>query len=148
ARAGRGVRRADALVVPDGRLPQLRERPAGRRGGLLAGARRSAGGRQPAHLLLAAARRRHPRPVSTRSMNDVTAASTSSRFVSVNTSWRAPPWTAAARGLAPSRSPPTLPPAPPGWRPGTDRATRADPPRTAGRPPGRATAPTGRSAPR
>ena len=43
ARAGRGVRRADALVVPDRRLPQLRERTAGRRGDLLAGAGRGAG---------------------------------------------------------------------------------------------------------
>src|SRR5262245_22608973 len=63
ARAGRGVQRADTLVVPDRGVPQLRERAAVGIGDVLARAGRAARRRQPADRLLAAPRRRRPRPV-------------------------------------------------------------------------------------
>ena len=64
AGAGRGVRRSGALVVPDRRVPQLRERPRVGRSRLRAGAARSTGGGQPAGLLRAACGRRRHRSVT------------------------------------------------------------------------------------
>ena len=64
ARAGGGLRRARALVVPHRRLPQLRDGRRLRRRPVLARPRRGAGRRQRADLLLAAAGRPRPRPVS------------------------------------------------------------------------------------
>ena len=63
-RARRGVRRAGALVVPDGGLPHLRSRTARRDGFLRSAAGRPARGRPTARLLRSARRRRRHRPVT------------------------------------------------------------------------------------
>ncbi len=64
ARARRSMRRARPLVVPHGRLPQLRDDAHRRRRRLRPRSGRAPGRRQRAHLLLAAARGRGARPVS------------------------------------------------------------------------------------
>ena len=64
ARTGRSLRRSRALVVPDRRVPQLRERAGGRRGQLCAGSARRTSGRQCPDLLFTAPGRRRHRSVS------------------------------------------------------------------------------------
>jgi ferredoxin-NADP reductase/MOSC domain-containing protein YiiM len=64
ARARRGLRRPGALVLPDRRLPQLRDDAHRRRSRLRARAGRGPGRRQRPDLLLEAARRRRARPVA------------------------------------------------------------------------------------
>ncbi len=54
SRAGRGLRRPGPMVVPHGRVSQLRERVGVRGSRLSAGSARSAGGRQRPHLLRSA----------------------------------------------------------------------------------------------
>ncbi len=66
AGAGRSLRRPGPLVVPDRRLPQLREQPARRRDRLLPRSDRRAGAGPPPHLLLTADLRGRPRPVAPR----------------------------------------------------------------------------------
>lgn len=66
ARTRGGLRRAHPLVLPYGRLPQLRERPAVRKRRLLTRTGRRAGPGQRPDLLLSAPRRARPGPVINR----------------------------------------------------------------------------------